>query len=45
MDETHSIGEHPRGTLALVAVMGLLYALGWGAMYLFLYLERGGVRP
>jgi hypothetical protein len=37
--------EHPRGTLALVALLGLVYALGWAAMYLFLYLGRGGVRP
>ena len=33
--------EHPRGTLALVILMGLFYAVGWLAMYLWLFLERG----
>lgn len=45
MSEPPDIGEHPRGTLALMALLGLLYALGWGALYVFLYLERGGVTP
>ncbi|HYO46951.1 MAG TPA: hypothetical protein VEY33_09730 [Gemmatimonadota bacterium] len=45
MKEHDDYGEHPRGTLALVALMGLVYALGWAAMYVFLYLERGAVRP
>jgi hypothetical protein len=45
MSEHDGFGEHPRGTLALVALMGLLYALGWTAVYVFLYLERGAVRP
>ena len=33
--------EHPRGTLAIVIVFGLLFALGWVAVYLFLFLQRG----
>jgi len=33
--------EHPRGTLAIVVVFGLLFALGWVAVYVFLFLERG----
>ena len=33
--------EHPRGTLAIVIVFGLLFALGWFAMYLFIFLSRG----
>ncbi len=45
MDAPHPLGEHPRGTLTLVALLGLLYALGFGAVYLFLYLGRGGVSP
>jgi Cytochrome c oxidase subunit IIa family len=32
---------HPRGTLALVAVLGLFFALGWLAMFVFVFLERG----
>lgn len=37
--------EHPRGTLAIVTLLGVLYAIGWAAFYVFLYLGRGGVRP
>jgi hypothetical protein len=33
--------EHPRGTLAIVAVLGAFYALGWLAMFLLLFLGRG----
>jgi Cytochrome c oxidase subunit IIa family len=33
--------EHPRGTLAIVLVFGLLFALGWLAVYLFVFLQRG----
>jgi hypothetical protein len=32
---------HPRGTLVIVALFGVLFALGWLAMYLFRFLERG----
>ena len=32
---------HPRGTLVIVVIFGLLFALGWLAMYLFLFLGRG----
>lgn len=37
------IPEHPRGTLALIGLYGLLYVAGWFAVYFFLYLGRGGV--
>jgi hypothetical protein len=33
--------QHPRGTLAIVAVFGVLFALGWLAMFLFVFLQRG----
>jgi len=33
--------EHPRGTLAIVIVFAVLFALGWLGMYLFMFLERG----
>ena len=36
-------GEHPRGTLALVALFGVLFAAGWFAVYVFIYLPRGPV--
>jgi hypothetical protein len=32
---------HPRGTLAIVAVFGLLFLLGWVIMYVYLFLQRG----
>ena len=37
--------EHPRGTLAIVLVFGLLFVLGWVATYVFLFLERGAPHP
>jgi hypothetical protein len=33
--------EHPRGTLVIVLVFGLLFALGWLGMYFWMYLGRG----
>jgi len=33
--------EHPRGTLAIVIVFAVLFALGWLGMYFFMFLERG----
>jgi hypothetical protein len=37
--------RHPVGTLAIVGVYGLLFLLGWLAMYFYVYLGRGGVTP
>jgi hypothetical protein len=34
---------HPRGTLAIVALYGALFVLGWLALYFFVYLPRGPV--
>ena len=45
LDDSSLPDQHPRGTLALVALMGLLYALGWAAFYFLLYLGRGPVSP
>jgi hypothetical protein len=36
---------HPRGTLAVVTIFGLLFGLGWLSMYLFLFLKRGAPHP
>ena len=36
---------HPKGTLFLVALYGLLFVVGWFAVYVFVYLRRGGVTP
>ena len=32
---------HPRGTLAIVVVFGLLFGLGWLAIYFLVFLGRG----
>lgn len=37
--------EHPRGTWAIVVVFGALFAAGWFAMYVWLFLSRGAPRP
>jgi hypothetical protein len=42
VDETP---RHPSGTLAIVVVYGVLFALGWAAVYLFVFLQRGHVSP
>lgn len=36
---------HPIGTLVVIGVYGLLFAIGWLAVYLFLFLPRGRVTP
>ena len=41
--DDHEPSEHPRGTLALVVLYGVLFVLGWFAIYLFVYLPRGPV--
>ena len=38
------IGQ-PRGTLVIVALFGLLFALGWAAFYVLGFLHRGSLRP
>src|SRR5690606_13094947 len=45
MQDASGPGGHPRGTLAIVALYGLLFALGWLALYFGVYLPRGGVQP
>ena len=37
--------DHPRGTLAIVILYGVLFALGWLAFYVFLFLPRGAPQP
>lgn len=37
------IGEHPRGTLAILLIYGALFALGWAAFYFGVFLPRGPV--
>ena len=35
--------EHPRGTLALMVLYGVLFVAGWFAIYVLIYLARGPV--
>lgn len=39
------LGEHPRGTLALVALYGLLFGALWLFLYFGVFLERGAITP
>ncbi len=38
-------GEHPRGTLAIVGVYGLLFAIGWLVIYFLVFIPRGALTP
>jgi hypothetical protein len=40
-DNVSNVGDHPRGTLAIVFVFGLLFVLAWLAVYVFVFLQRG----
>jgi hypothetical protein len=42
---TDRLSRHPCGTLAIVATYGLLYALGWLAIYVFVSIPRGRLQP
>lgn len=42
-DRPPETGRHPIGTLAIVGLYGLLFAVGWVAFFLFVYLARGPV--
>ena len=44
MEAEPPLDEHPRGTLALVAALGLFFVIGWLAVYVFIFLERGAPR-
>jgi len=37
--------EHPKGTLLLVALYGIILVASWFAVYILVYLRRGGVTP
>lgn len=46
MDQSDQpLPAHPRGTLFLMALYGALFVVGWFAVYLLIYLRRGGVTP
>jgi hypothetical protein len=44
--ETHpDIGRHPKGTLAIIGVYGLLFAIGWLVLYFGVFVPRGALTP
>ena len=45
MQRDESPGGHPRGTLAVIAVYGLLFLVGWLVIYFLVYVPRGPVQP
>ena len=36
---------HPRGTLVIMILFGLFFAVAWVATYLFVFLQRGAPQP
>ena len=40
-DVDPAVLENPRGTLAIVITFGLLFAVAWLAMFIFVFLGRG----
>jgi len=40
-DFTEEDFGHPRGTLAIVLIYGLIFALSWGGLYVWQFLGRG----
>ena len=44
-DEPVPEDGHPRGTLVVITIFGLFFALTWLGTYLFVFLERGAPRP
>ena len=40
-DDVADIVGHPRGTLAIVIIFGVVFLLGWVALYVFRFLEHG----
>lgn len=44
-DDADRNSGHPKGTLLLMGLYGLLFAVGWFAIYILVYLRRGGVTP
>jgi hypothetical protein len=42
-EDRHEDFGHPRGTLAIVIIFGMLFMLGWLAMYFGMFLPRGAM--
>ncbi len=39
------VGGHPKGTLAIVGVYGLLFVVGWLILYFAVFVPRGALTP
>jgi hypothetical protein len=42
-EQPSDLGGHPKGTLAIVAVYGLLFVLGWLVLYFAVFIPRGAL--
>lgn len=40
-----SLPQHPKGTLLLMGLYGAIFVASWFAVYIYIYLHRGGVTP
>ena len=40
-EESVDVGRHPKGTLAIVGIYGLLFVVGWLFIYFGVFLPRG----
>ncbi len=40
-EESVDVGGHPKGTLAIVGIYGLLFVIGWLIMYFGVFVPRG----
>jgi len=45
VSEPQSQTSHPKGTLFIMALYGLVFVISWVSVYVFVYLRRGGVTP
>ena len=45
MSEPPSQMSHPKGTLLIMVLYGLVFVVSWVSVYVFVYLRRGGVTP
>jgi hypothetical protein len=37
------LGKHPRGTLAIMSIFGILFVVGWLLVFFLVYLPRGAI--
>jgi hypothetical protein len=43
--QSSEVGGHPKGTLAIVGIYGLLFTVGWLVLYFFVFVPRGALTP